>query len=741
MNEEEKNMHKKLIKRKLNKRKKISIIQIIIFSIFILLFLQLLKINNVLNIKTNTKKDQKQENTKVLPRIGDVVYYNHKVPEDLANIDKLKVTFNKGSAEIPGTGVEGNQVFDASKENVVWKVWDVDETTGVVTLVSDRGHKIGEVGNAIGYIWFEYNLHRAASTMGYGYGADQDTNYLNKTSKKQEFTYKVGSGIESEPDNAKWKIGEHGIHKSGSRALTLDDVEEKLGITEEKKKEPEQKLGNSYPVYGWTLKRNIKYPQRKVKDLGITQEWENEKEAIGKQKSLDIISEGYKFEYKNVSDENEYKKIIYESIDEKTFEWYDLATKNITIMRHINYFGSAGVFWRDNLWASDGWVASYESGNWDPFTNEVYPRFATFLKSEISYYKDPYSENEWDITKPKSTSKNLGLKVTNFSGEDVNLNLSLKSDLPARQGRSDPAVENIEAKSNESVNKTTNVNIYSGIMRDGKYYEAKFFDVHNKYTPEITGIPKGMSYKIIGLDSDGKVDLEKLDNLEIKIYSNDYKVNTKYIGGENDEKFSVKGNLILKEGEKALSSREVTLKIGVENITIDNISIFNPETNEERNITVEFEKTDGSLHKVEYDKNIKKLVVTYNKEITVSVSEDSKKYLENISKINLKLVGGEEKSFSLNKNKSSITLVVPEKDENENIINYSLEKVGNIPGYYISIDGFNVHIKPVLKLPYTGTELSGKNIAIISIGMFGIAMIVRYRKKVVFKFKEYTIMK
>ena len=252
---------------------------------------------NLKNILTKTNK-QKAEQTysgKDLKE-GDIVYYNHEItkPEgknEYVPVDqnKLTVKLPNGSAKYPGTGNGNEQTYTAKDQKTVWRVWDINKTTGEVTLISETLLGFDRKA-AIGYIWEEYNMHKVASTFGHGYGANINTSFTNSTSREPNFTYKVGSGLENTGDTAHWKIGEEPeneikekITKSGTRALTLDDVEEKLNITDETIK---NKTTSTYvdSNYGKIMGTNISFPQREVE--GLTQNWEDK--TIAKASKQDV---------------------------------------------------------------------------------------------------------------------------------------------------------------------------------------------------------------------------------------------------------------------------------------------------------------------------------------------------------------------------------------------------------------------------------------------------------------------
>ena len=726
------------------------------------------KTNKEIDIKDKTsytlvfKKDNKEIATRPANsnelNIGDVVYYNHKItkkektnPEDINEYipveDKdLTVTYDKGSAEIPGTGNEGAQTFTAKDKKVLWKVWDINKTTGEVTLISDEKYILATNNKGtIGYIWYEYNMHKGASTFGHGYGANINTSFTNTTSRNPNFTYKVGSGLENTGDTAHWKIGEEpdGIEKikrSGTRALTLGDIEEKLGITDEKIKKGENGISHNAGVgYGNIAKLNINFPQRKVK--GLNQNWADETNAKAAKQDVEAKNGYYYWYWKNVPEATQpYKNLI------KRDSWYTPATTTLYSDSSSVCFSRAGVDSDFLISANSNFVLAYDGGTWYVSSSSLCPRFATFLESNISYFKAPGEDNAWDILKLEAKEKNLELKATNLTKDTENIAYKLKSDLPAAGGRRDPAAETLAVPSKQTITKNTSVNIYSGQIRTGKLIDAEYTLVHNKYKVEITGLPANSTYKIIGADKNGYIDLSKVSSIEAIIYpkAGDYKVPIEYSGGENDDTFSVSGNLKLMNGTTLVKSQAVELKKGVSNITFADVDMFNNTTNKLNEYTVVFEKTKG-IHEVTVKSG--KITVTYVPEemdINISAKSDGPITLDNIT-VNLVKKIGESitKEEIILENASGFTkkMTVPKTDDSGNKISYSLEKKSLNMGYITTISGYDVNLKAVLELPFTGSNVNLKNaIAVLGISVL-VGIVFRFRKKIVLIFKNYRIMK
>ena len=646
------------------------------------------------------------------------------------------------------------QTFSAKNYNTTWRVWD-KLPDGRLILISNRPVVNFKTGNPIGYIWWEHNAHRIASIFGYGEGAD-----INAT---QSFPYKVGSGIEDAPDmtegdKGEWKIGENGIYTSGARALTLKDIDHKLGITEDFKKK-------NYFFYGANIinkkSDRITIPQREIKE---NQEWENrgaKNFAVMWNKDFKLTNK--KFNYNKINNNNVYLKILNSNLHINNETTPAIATNLITgpgiDAQDIVYFTCEDLINYQYYIDHGGTKMFYYSqylGSAEGNEKKLSLKIIATLKPNIKYL--PAGANAWDIYKPNSEDKNIKLKVLNLSLASID-EIGIKASKANTEGvlPEDVSKETkISTKVDEKYEYNLNIKKFDGQKRNKNTTgdNATFSRIDNIYNVEITGIPEGYDFKIIG-KTGKQIDLDTDTNLEYELViypkAGTQNIQVEYVGGEydksdeNDSNFVVTGNVVIKYGKEELGRKNgVTLKRGVNSVPVDNVDLFDKTKNDLKEYTVEFEKTDTSLHTVAFDPDTKKLVVTYvspKREITISVVEDSKKYLTNISEIKLKLVGGEEKNITLKPKDYTFKLTVPERDEDGNPINYSLQKVENIPGYYLSIDEFNVNFKPILKLPYTGTELSGKNIAIISLGIFGIALAIRFRKKLVLVFKEYTMMK
>ena len=766
----------------MKKRKKISILNILIALLILSLISSLVfknrdNLQNIFTKKNKIKAPQETNFDKL--KIGDIVYYNHKdvikqKSEDPAMQEKYNkmqkdhetnqtVTIPVGDSANPGSGRDekGNQTFNAKNYNTTWRVWD-KLSDGRVMLVSNRGVANVSVKAAVGHIWWEHTAHKISSIFGYGEGADvgiTDTGVA--TGANKAFPYKVGSGIDDAPDMREgdmgnWKIGEEPqdkINISAAMSLTLPEAEKKLGITDESiKNGTTSSSTNGSPGYGNQTTTSMTYVVQR--DIGsANQDWSGGDRSKGKAKNKSYkMTDRYYYWEKDSIPATKYKDMLFNQLNSYTF----LATNALDV-----YSGGSGVYFLrghvDSSHLGTSWrlVLSRDS-SWSEYENDPALRVAVYLKSKIKYL--PAGDNAWDIYEASSEDKDLKLKVLNLSSEPASkVGLEMGKASTGGVAPEDAVARLVERQEvNGKIEYTVKAKKFDGQKREGIGDNATFSKIDNKYNVAITGIPEGYDFKIIG-KTGKQIDLDTDTNLEYELViypkAGTQNIQVEYVGGEydknnkNESNFYVTGNVVIKSGNEELGRKNgVTLKRGVNSVPVDNVDLFDKTKNDLKDYTVEFEKSadDPSLHTVKFDPETKKLVVTYEspkREIKVSVSEDSKKYLTNITEIKLKLVGGEEKNITLKPNDYTFKLTVPERDKDGKPIPYSLQKVENIPGYYLSIDGFTVNLKPILKLPYTGTELSSRNIAIISLGLFGIALTFRFRKKLVLVFKEYTMMK
>ena len=753
------------------KRRKIKLLDILIIIILLqFIFSLFIKEKSIKNImtRTNIQNSGEQVHKGKDLQIGDIVYYNHeitKVGDKFVPVgdDKLNLSFDKGNAEVPGTGFPKKQTVNAKGKKIVWKVWDVNKTTDEVTLISDETIPLWAAQDAIGYIWLEYNIHRAASAFGHGFGANTKVRDADSTSIDKDFTYKVGSGLENTGDTARWKIGEEPSHikkinGSGTRAVTLKDIEDKLGITE-------QKIKENSANYGDITKVSLCFPQRKVK--GLNQKWEDESIAKSAKQEVEIRNEYYNFRMRNLLENtNPYSKLI------KKGTFYIVANNTIDSSKSSNIKFTRPRIEKSNIISafSRPFVGVNSKGEWYQSGENIKVALLTFMNPEIEYYKakdHSISEGKaWDIVIPESKEKNISLKVNNLTENAENIKYTFKPESENLSQDVNKESEVLTASKKQITTKNINVNIYSGTARLGKLKEAVFSEVHNKYKVEITGISENNAYKVIGADENGYIDISKTDSIEIMIYSKpkSYTVPIEYVGGEKAGDFTVSGKLKLMNGNNLLGEQDVVLDQELDpnlnkyvpkitNIKFENIPVYDETKKElinqdESKFSLEFVKETGIRHEVTSKPG--KLVVRYvpeTMEINILAKSENGEEIK-LDKIVVNLVKTIEKN---NVTKEEVVLekesnftkkiTVPKTDISGNAITYSLEKKSLNLGYTTKINGFEVTLVPFrAELPYTGKSLNLNGIMIILGTCLLYGVIFRPRKDSSFIFKNYSIM-
>lgn len=755
----------------MRKRRKLSELEILFILLILVLFTNLIFKNKTTIENIFTKKSElnvPKEAGKKKPEIGDIVYYNHKaaygVPES-----KLKTNLEKGNASTPGSGINEKQEFDAKNQKTSWRIWEIKEDADgkiekVIIVSTTPILKAQYAGDGISSIWHEHNMHKLASILGYGYGAKKDAS--------ENFKYKVGSMLINAPDmlegdKGDWHIGKNGIEPSAARALILKDVEDKLGINEQKIKDGYSGIIKYRDIsrwQGWPYRKRViiprEYvPQRDLEIEGEKQNWTGGDKTLAKFPNNEYIIEEqyYSWKEKDITEDNipdvRYKEILFnklENIDSDNWdnpEALTLATNRTWVVgkgKNINfsmpYINQTGIYSVSELGLyldSTGWInGPYKS----------YLRALVTLQPDLEYHEVPDEDNAWDIQIPELKEKTIEIEIKNLENLDIEPKITLVQD-----GRK------IDTKK-ENGKYVADATYEVGIKRYGTGDDAEFKEGPHgaKYNVEITGVPEGYEYKIIGKD-EKEIDISEntSKDYEVVVYPKPIKhsVNIEYVGGENDaENFSITGDIVIKSGELEAGKKEdVTLKIGKNLVEVDDVDLFNKDTNTVGEITdIIFIKynPDENSHTAEYNPDTKKMIVTYvpnNKNISISVEEDSKKYLANISEIKLKLVCGKEEIPVILKpdknNKFDTNILVPERDKSGNLIEYTLEKDGALIGYLVKVNGYKISLKPILKLPHTGAELNPKNIVIICLVIHLINSSFKSRRKSNFEFKTYSIIK
>ena len=164
-------------------------------------------------------------------KVGDYVNYNPTVSDKNGTpVEANKLTYMSPIGTIPTNSGEpithgnGNsdQTFTATAD-MKWKVLSIKN--GKVELISEDKTKAFLIKGAVGYLYAEQELHEICKIYGYGYGAD--------TSQVTKYSY--GGPLDGD------LIGE--ITGSGARSITVQDINNITGITEENLKLMNDKYG------------------------------------------------------------------------------------------------------------------------------------------------------------------------------------------------------------------------------------------------------------------------------------------------------------------------------------------------------------------------------------------------------------------------------------------------------------------------------------------------------------------
>ncbi len=223
-------------------------------------------INSVLSSKLGGGSESNEPPTDLTKlELGQYVAYNPTV------LDKdgtkpvaenlLTYTSYQGSGTISGSGYlsEGDdgtdrgQMFTAQSD-LKWVILDINESTGAVTLLSEKSVKTDNneefyLKGAVGYLYAEEQLHKACSVYGHGFGAD--TNLMT--------TYKVGGPFDEETRT---------LTGTGARSITIEDVNKLAKVGAEKDSEGKvtttfNELNENYGKNN-ILNRQVEYPTMMV---------------------------------------------------------------------------------------------------------------------------------------------------------------------------------------------------------------------------------------------------------------------------------------------------------------------------------------------------------------------------------------------------------------------------------------------------------------------------------------------
>ena len=383
---------KKKTKNKIISKSVLKITTLFIFVAAIAMLYQNIMTNNIVADNNRQRAQGKLETVKGSKlKIGDYVNYDHTLQVDpntkeTISVPKEKLTYTsiKGYLGKSGNGV-GTQTVDVSGYKTKWRVYDIQ---GDQVLLMPETQPTAEIRtkSALGYLWYEKEMHNIAGLYGHGYGADET----------KQFNYEVGSRIPSENDTiTETKAG------TGARPMLLSDIEEAYGITTDERR---QKLSDSsfneiYPVGSNKLNSSIYYPTLNKSNARATEDTtlSMAKGDIGVSKTtkklIDIKNENYSID----------------KLDKVHTKTYDAGTgKDIQkeiIHKYWNHLGSRSFFIGNNgvlfcrgtvdtssfsprgNYFCEGYSALIDSRE----NSIMLPRPVVFLSSANRYYKEQES--------------------------------------------------------------------------------------------------------------------------------------------------------------------------------------------------------------------------------------------------------------------------------------------------------------------------------------------------------------
>lgn len=466
----------KKIKTKKTKKIRLVFLSFLILAIFLTLF-YVAKKENFLTKMFNTKKEKLTSgNIPTDLKVGDVVYYNHKKARP--GIEAfMKHTVEKGNhLGHQGSGFNGNQEFDGAKEVATyWKVWEIDNVKGKVTLVSCGTpiQSLKSVGT-FGQVYFEHNAHAIARTMGNGYGVGD---------VKRRITIRMGSGLEGNLHTQTYE-SEYTI-----KPLTLEEVEEKLGITEEKKRQFNNQYGTTY------THNNMSIP---LFNIGLSDDyWLDKTRLISRRDNWGPIKNKEYSAGKGSFTDSPIRNLIFDGTT------YTLGSISIKSQANAVSYTRGKVSGNVLLGTADPLVNSFPNiALTQPQATSQF-RYLVCLNKDVTFNKVTDQTNAWDLG-IANKKKNVKINIQNPD----NLNL-----------------DNIEVKVHNTVlNK--NGNAYEGEVKYGTEQKRQgvnqaavftYETLNPKVKPNVSGIPLGYEYEIIGTDNLGQIDLDSNNEYTIKI--------------------------------------------------------------------------------------------------------------------------------------------------------------------------------------------------------------------------------
>ena len=649
-----------------------------------------------------------------------------------------------------------------SSENTTWRVFDKTSNGGLVLISNKPVAKLTTGGN-VGHIWWEHNAHKMASIFGYGLGVN--------TNATSGFKYKVGSGIENAPDmttgdKGNWNIGSESVDKinvSGARALTFDDVQDKLGVygtniaIGNSGIKNNKNQGNGGPYYDYTTSTSMSYvPQRNIDNSN--QSWND---AIkGKLNNRSYVMKDRNFWW-NKTDipTSKYKDMLFNQVNGNTA----LATNAIDVRNSGRIARFSRVYFSSkSLGTNDNYFVETTGSTLNEFEREVTIRPLVYLDPNVKLIPAKGESNAWDLR--YDTNKNLKFNVTNKMAKNADLKVEIK---PVGTTEANLKTDNIFVNANSNTSKTYTQTVKKGYTRSGKGDSATFSPLNNKYAVNITGLPAGVGYTVNGKEN-AELNLDKSLEYNIVIYDK-YNLNIKDLNVRKGAKVDINDSIANLPSGSTVSLKSGSLdttNVGQKNITIK-IIVDGKEYEE----TIKLNVLDNIKVLTTYINRITNDPVTniephYIKEgasptVLSSPKEDAKSRYEEIlkeyGKYNIKFMVTTEgtghlytkPSGYLDTKQYSVEYVGnPNKDEyivlkNDGVEVPESKKYLYKNGEKVLGDTVDVEVKLIKKmpLPFTGSKALIKNTAFVMGMCILVGTVFRFRRKIILIFKKYNLMK
>ena len=366
-----------------------SVFKITTLFVFVAVVAMLYQNSITSNIVADNNKQRAQEKLETVKgsklKIGDYVNYDHTLQVDTSSketisVPKEKLTYTsiKGDLDNSGNGA-GTQTVDVSGYKTKWRVYDIQ---GDQVLLMPETEPTAEINakSALGYLWYEKEVHNIAGLYGNGYGADET----------KKFNYEVGSRIPSEGDTkVETKTG------TGARPMLLKDIEEAYGITSD---EQIKKYADFSDLGSINLGNAIYYPTLNKSNARATEDTTLSKGTgdIGVSKTTKKLTDiKPKFYYVNEKlnqlhtktyNPNTGKDVQKEMIH-KSSNYLGSCAYAVDNTRSVVDFGR-GVVDTECFFSLGDNFCSGSSSEFSSYENSLHPRPVVFLSSANNYYKE-----------------------------------------------------------------------------------------------------------------------------------------------------------------------------------------------------------------------------------------------------------------------------------------------------------------------------------------------------------------